>query len=178
MAVREQAAPVVAASVGRSYTRGRKAPYLIRKWPGSRWTLPFGPYTLTQLGVLAGSVYVLVSYPQWWAFFGPLNVVVGVGLPLVLTYAVRRTRIEGRDPLRAAAAWLGYLTQSRTGYLGGRAWRPPRRQRMGGGVVVVAELPADLAAVAPLAPVVGLALRPAPPRGSVADLIAAAGRAA
>ena len=43
------------ATVGRSYTAGRRQPYLIRKWPGSRWTLPLGPYTLTQLAILVDS---------------------------------------------------------------------------------------------------------------------------
>jgi hypothetical protein len=49
----EDGAPV---SVGRTYTKGRRQPYLIRKWPGSNWALPLGPYTITQLVVFVGSV--------------------------------------------------------------------------------------------------------------------------
>ena len=65
--------------------RGRTAPYLIRKWPGSRVALPMGPYTLTQLVILVGSVALLIRFADWWAFFGGFNVVIGVGAPIALT---------------------------------------------------------------------------------------------
>src|SRR5690606_16936795 len=89
---------------GRTYTKGRRQPYLIRKWPGSQWALPLGPYTITQLGVFVGSVYLLLSYRDVWAHFGPFNIVIGVGIPIALTIATKHTRIEGRDPLRAGIA--------------------------------------------------------------------------
>ncbi|MEU1813010.1 hypothetical protein [Micromonospora aurantiaca (nom. illeg.)] len=166
----EQSDQVEHVTVGRTYTRGRKTPYLIRKWPGSQWTLPLGPYTLLQLVVLVGSVYLLASTPHIWAHFGVLNLVIGIGVPVALTFAVRHTRVEGRDPLRAAVAWGGYLLQPRTGYLGGAAWRTPRPARCGGGrFPVIGDLPADLAHHAAAVPTA----RPAP-----APIHAAAGGAA
>lgn len=139
-------------TVGRSYTAGRRQPYLIRKWPGSRWTLPLGPYTLTQLCVMAGTVFLLIKTRGLWAHFGPVNLIIGVGLPAALTYAARRTRIEGRDPLRAALSAAGYLLQPRAGYLRGRGWRTPDPVRVRGRSFVVADLPAlDLPVTVPAA---------------------------
>lgn len=141
-----------ATTVGRSYTAGRRQPYLIRKWPGSRWTLPLGPYTLTQLCVLAGTIFLLIKTRGIWAHFGPLNLIIGVGLPAALTYAARRTRIEGRDPLRAALSGAGYLLQPRAGYLRGRGWRAPDQVRVRGRGFVLADLPAlDLPGTDPAA---------------------------
>jgi hypothetical protein len=137
----EQLDQVEHTAVGRTYTRGRKTPYLIRKWPGSQWALPLGPYTLLQLVVLVGSVYLLASTPHIWAHFGVLNLFIGIGLPIALTFAVRHTRIEGRDPLRAAVAWGSYLLQPRTGYLGCAAWRTPRPVRCSGARFPVVDLP-------------------------------------
>lgn len=131
-------------SVGRTYTKGRRQPYLIRKWPGSNWALPLGPYTITQLVVFVGSVYLLLSYRDLWAHFGPMNLLIGVGLPLLLTYATRHTRIEGRDPLRAGMALAGLMLQPRAGYLGGDAFRARGAIRQRGGRFPVAQLPAEL----------------------------------
>jgi hypothetical protein len=108
-----------AGAVGRTYTKGRRQPYLIRKWPGSNWALPMGPYTITQLVVFVGSAYLLVTYRDVWAHFGALNLVIGVGVPVALTYATRQTRIEGRDPLRAGIALASLLLAPRHGYLNG-----------------------------------------------------------
>lgn len=158
-----------AGTVGRSYTKGRRQPYLIRKWPGSNWALPLGPYTITQLLVFVGSVYFLISYREVWAHFGPFNLIIGVGLPLLLTYLTRHTRFEGRDPIRAGIALASLMMQSRTGYLGDAPLRTPRPVRSRGGRIPVAELPADL--LPPPAPA-----RPAePPRATaqpwLADLL-------
>lgn len=128
-------------SVGRSYTKGRRQPYLIRKWPGSNWALPLGPYTITQLLVFVGSVYLLLSYRDLWAHFGGFNLIIGVGVPIALTYATRHTRIEGRDPLRAGIALASLLMQPGAGYLGGDAYRAPRPVHCSGGRFPVARLP-------------------------------------
>jgi hypothetical protein len=133
-----------AGTVGRSYTKGRRQPYLIRKWPGSNWALPLGPYTITQLLVFVGSVYLLINYRETWAHFGPFNLIIGVGLPLLLTYVTRHSRIEGRDPLRAGIALAALMMQSRTGYLGDAPLRTARPVRIRGGWFPVAELPAAL----------------------------------
>lgn len=129
-------------AVGRTYTKGRRQPYLIRKWPGSNWALPLGPYTITQLLVFVGSVYLLLSYRELWAHFGPFNLVIGVGLPLALTYLTRHTRVEGRDPLRAGVALAALLLQPRAGYLGADPFRAPGPTVQRGGRFPVAELPA------------------------------------
>jgi hypothetical protein len=151
-------------SIGRTYTKGRRQPYLIRKWPGSNWALPLGPYTITQLVVFVGTVYLLIAYREMWAHFGPMNLVIGVGLPLLLTYATRHTRIEGRDPLRAGVALVSLFLQPRTGYLGGEAFRSPGTTVQRGGSFPVAQLPPELAAhavpVEPPAPVAGPPTRP------------------
>lgn len=162
-----------AGSVGRTYTKGRRQPYLIRKWPGSNWALPLGPYTITQLVVFVGSVYLLISYRDVWARFGPMNLVIGVGLPLLLTYATRHTRIEGRDPLRAGVALAGVMLQPRAGYLGGEPHRAADQIRQRGGRFPVAQLPAELLPAPPAPPPV----RASPSRPWVSDLVSsAAGR--
>jgi hypothetical protein len=129
------------AVVGRSYTKGRKQPYLIRKWPGSRWALPLGPYTLTQLVLCVASIYLMVTYSNWWAHFGGFNIIIGAGVPIVLVFAARHTRIEGRDPLRAAMAALTYLAQPRGGYLAGQGYRPPAAYTQPGRRFAVIDLP-------------------------------------
>ncbi|HEY8474523.1 MAG TPA: hypothetical protein VIL37_18055 [Natronosporangium sp.] len=156
-----------AGTVGRSYTKGRRQPYLIRKWPGSNWALPLGPYTITQLLVFVGSVYFLISYRDLWAHFGPFNIFIGVGLPLLLTYLTRHTRFEGRDPIRAGIALASLMMQSRTGYLGDAPLRPPKPVRVRGGRIPVADLPADLLPPPPVpTPPAGPPRVPRPPRAA------------
>jgi hypothetical protein len=149
-------------TVGRTYTKGRRQPYLIRKWPGSNWALPLGPYTITQLLVFVGSVYLLLSYRDLWAHFGPFNLVIGVGLPLALTYFTRHTRIEGRDPLRAGVALATLMLQPRTGYLGAEPFRAPGPTTRRGGWFPVAQLPAELRVTAPAPPAPEPPALPAP----------------
>jgi hypothetical protein len=132
-------------AVGRSYTIGRRQPYLIRKWPGSNWALPMGPYTIPQLLVFVGSIYLLFTYRGGWAHFGALNLVIGVGIPIGLTYATRHTRIEGRDPVRAAASLVGLLLQPRGGYLNGVPASPYRIRNVRAEPFPVASLPTELA---------------------------------
>lgn len=164
-------------TVGRTYTRGRRQPYLIRKWPGSNWALPMGPYTITQLLVFVGSVYLLFTYRDVWAHFGPVNLVIGIGIPVVLTYATRHTRIEGRDPLRAAIALVSLLLQPRGGYLNGVPVNPARRRRLRSGHIPVTPLPPALQPSPPPDP----PPPPSPPPGPrrwVADLVGEAARRA
>jgi hypothetical protein len=132
------------ATVGRTYTTGRRQPYLIRKWPGSHWALPMGPYTVTQLVVFVGSVYLLLSFRGVWAHFGAFNLVIGVGVPVALTYATRHTRVEGRDPLRAAAALVSLWWQPRAGFLNGVAVRTGGASGFRSAHLPVAMPPAEL----------------------------------
>jgi hypothetical protein len=156
-------------AVGRSYTTGRRQPYLIRKWPGSNWALPMGPYTVAQLLVFVGSIYLLFTYRGGWAHFGALNLVIGVGIPIGLTYAARHTRIEGRDPVRAAASLVGLLLQPRDGYLNGNPLRTHRIRRMSAAPFPAARPPTQLAPPPPSQP--AGPPEPLPGRRWVADLV-------
>lgn len=158
------------AAVGRSYTRGRRQPYLIRKWPGSNWALPMGPYTITQLLVFVGSIYLLLTYRDLWAHFGAFNLLIGAGIPVVLTYATRHTRVEGRDPLRVAIALAGQQLRPRRGYLNGAPWRADRPLRLRCGAIPIAPLPAALVPAA-------LVLAAEPPGDAARDRPAPAGTA-
>lgn len=160
-------------TIGRTYTKGRRQPYLIRKWPGSNWALPLGPYTITQLVVFVGSVYLLISYKEIWAHFGPFNLFIGVGLPLLLTYLTRHSRIEGRDPLRAGIALASLLLQPRAGYLGGEPFKTRGAAVQRGGPFPVALLPAELQPPPPSPPTRVPGARP-----WLADLVNDVGQAA
>jgi hypothetical protein len=173
--------------VGRTYTTGRRQPYLIRKWPGSNWALPLGPYTITQMLVFVGSVYLLLTYRDVWAHFGGLNPVIAVGVPVGLTYATRHTRIEGRDPLRAGVALAGLLLRPPGGHVNGRPVRPARPVRLRPARFPVAQFPVAQFPVAqspvvrsPAALVPAGDRDPARPGGRpwVADLVAEAARGA
>ena len=133
------------AAVGRTYTRGRRQPYLIRKWPGSNWALPMGPYTITQLLVFVGSVYLLFTYRTVWAHFGAANLIIGIGVPVALTYATRHTRVEGREPVRAGVAAAGLLLRPRAGHLNGAPVRAGATVHQPGSRFPVAALPPALA---------------------------------
>jgi len=166
--------------IGRSYTAGRRQPYMIRKWPGSQWALPLGPYTLTQLIVGVGSVLLLIQTRFLWAHFGALNLVIAIGVPVALTYAARRTRIEGRDPARAALGGLTYLLQPRAGYLRGESWRTAAPTVHRQSICVVADHAPGMEPVSrprpehrPPAPPAPPAL-PAPTAMTLAQLISAA----
>ena len=76
------------------------------------WTPPF-QLSLTQIGVLLVSFYAMVKTWQFWAPALPssLALIIGAGVPIGLTWAVRRVRVEGRSPApgraRVAVAVVG-----------------------------------------------------------------------
>ncbi|WP_067889133.1 hypothetical protein [Actinomadura chibensis] len=131
--------------VGRSYTRARRFPWVIGKIQG--WTIPLGPYTATQLGVLIGGLYLLIKTFDLWRRLGVLAVVV-IALPFAATWAVRHAHIDGRTPLRALGGMAALLTEPRCGRIGGRPARDPRPATLGGGVRLSA-LPAPRPAPRP-----------------------------
>jgi hypothetical protein len=51
--------------VGRSYTRARRHPWVIGRIQG--WTLPLGPFSATQLGVLVLSLWLLIQTAPLYA---------------------------------------------------------------------------------------------------------------
>ncbi|MFI0742369.1 hypothetical protein ACH4PU_30485 [Streptomyces sp. NPDC021100] len=141
--------------IGRCYTKARRTPVVVGTVPGGMgrsFRLPFGPYTLTQLGALVAGVVALVLTRPLWGGHGLVDLVVLVTVPFGLAFALRRLHVDGRNPAAAAASVVMMLAGPRWGRLHGRPWRPvsPRST----GVVVTlgeptARTPAPQAAVPP-----------------------------
>jgi hypothetical protein len=117
------AEPAPAFRVGRSYTRARRMPWVVGKIQGV--SLPFGPYTATQLAVLLGGGWLLVQTFRFWSHLGPAGLLVLV-FPPAAAWAVRHAKIEGRSPVRAAAGFLALLAEPRYGRIGGHLARDRR----------------------------------------------------
>lgn len=152
--VTEQNSPDPGAIVGRSYTRARRFPLVIGQLPGGGRLLG-GPYTLTQIGVMSASVLVLYLAAPIWAHLGLANVIVLIGVPYAAAWLVRHARVEGREPLRAAAGFAVWLCSPATGRIRGVVVRPhrPRRQVAGRFTVTApAAAPAPAAAAGPVLP--------------------------
>lgn len=81
----QQGAPDQHTLVGRSYTRARRHPWVIGRIQG--WTLPLGPFSATQLGVLVISLWLLIQTASVWTQFGPFSLV-PVIIPFAATWAV------------------------------------------------------------------------------------------
>lgn len=115
--------------LGRNYTRGRRYPQVIGSLPlgnGGRIHLWGGPYTYTQIGVYVVAVVVAVKTRQLWATDNLLlQIFVIVAVPPVLTWLVRRARIEGRDPIHALLGLLIYLNRPTSGSLHGSKVKIP-----------------------------------------------------
>ncbi|HMG45511.1 MAG TPA: TcpE family conjugal transfer membrane protein [Acidimicrobiales bacterium] len=106
-----------------TYTHARRHPIVVGQIGG--WALPV-QLTLTQIAVVA--VVYLVEVWTWglWSRFTPrgLDVLLAVALPVVLAWALRRVRIEGRSVPRALLAWLTLAAMPPQGYVVGRRHRP------------------------------------------------------
>ncbi|HEX8802666.1 MAG TPA: TcpE family conjugal transfer membrane protein [Acidimicrobiales bacterium] len=102
-----------------TYTHARRHPMVLGRIAG--WTPPF-QLSLTQIGVLLVSFYVMVNTWRYWAAPLPssLALIVGAGVPVGLTWAVRRVRVEGRSLPRAAVGWLALWATPPKGTLRGR----------------------------------------------------------
>ena len=125
----------MAHQTGRSYTRARRFPWVIGRIQG--WTIPLGPYSATQLGVLLGGLWLVVQTYGLWSRLGPAAVVV-LAAPPVATWAVRHAKIEGRSPLRAASGLAAQLAEPPTGRIGGRIARDAKPNRVHGTIRVTA----------------------------------------
>ncbi|MGW7063546.1 hypothetical protein ACWGHM_34305 [Streptomyces sp. NPDC054904] len=92
------------------------------------WTVPFGPYTPAQLVVLGGGAFALVKGFDWWAWAGPVPIV----LWLVAVWAVRGAQIAGQNPFTALFGVVSLLLRHPAGRVAGRTardrapsmWRP------------------------------------------------------
>ncbi|MEW1892313.1 hypothetical protein [Streptomyces sp. NPDC085659] len=115
--------------VGRCYTRARRHPLMIGRWPGGRGRIWGGPYTVPQMVVLAGSLTLLLLTRAVWAHFGLLNYVLALGMPYGLSLLVRHVQVDGRSPLAVTGSSLGLLTRPSGGRLGGRPLKDLRGRR-------------------------------------------------
>jgi hypothetical protein len=108
-----------------TYTHARRHPMVLGNIGG--WTPPF-QLTLVQIGVLLVTYFVEVRTWHLWGAHLPraLGVVIAAGLPCVLAWVVRRTRLEGRSLPRVALGLLKYLSAPRGGVVGGRPVRHAR----------------------------------------------------
>ncbi|WUI00378.1 TcpE family conjugal transfer membrane protein [Spirillospora sp. NBC_00431] len=144
--------------VGRSYTRARRFPWVIGKIQG--WTIPLGPYTATQLGVLIGGLFLLVKTFDLWRRLGALAVVV-IALPFVATWAVRHAHIDGRTPMRALAGFAALFAEPQCGRINGRLARDIRPATLTG-TVRLSRLPDPHPAPQPATRPDAVAARPTP----------------
>jgi hypothetical protein len=108
-----------------TYTHARRHPMVLGKI--GDWTPPF-QLTMAQVGVLLGTLLVET---QTWRYWGPkLNptvaILVFIGIPTALAWAVRKARVEGRSLIRAVGGGLAYLARPRQGRAGGRGYRAAR----------------------------------------------------
>jgi len=108
-----------------TYTHARRHPMVLGRIAG--WTPPF-QLSLTQIGVLLVSFYAMVQTWGLWATALPdsLALILGVGIPVGLTWAVRRVRVEGRSLPRAALGWVMLWSVPPKGTLRGRPHREHR----------------------------------------------------
>jgi hypothetical protein len=97
------------------------------------WTLPLGPFTATQLGVLVVGVWLLVQTWRVWSRLGPLGAVVAA-LPFAATWAVRHTTIDGRAPLKAVGGYAAFLLAPRGGWMHGRPLTEPKPESLVGAI--------------------------------------------
>lgn len=108
-----------------TYTHARRHPMVLGNIGG--WTPPF-QLTLVQVGVLIVAYLVEMQTWRWWGAHLPraVGVAVAAGVPCLLAWVVRRTRLEGRSLPRLAFGWFQYLAAPKGGSVGGRPYRPAR----------------------------------------------------
>lgn len=125
-AEREQAAPDV--WVGRCYTKARRHPTVVGRWPGGG-RMPGGPYTVQQLVVMGASFGLLYVTRGLWGVFWVVDVVVLVVVPFALGMVVRRIHVDGRSPLAVAASLAVACMAPGQGRMAGRPLQTAGRAR-------------------------------------------------
>lgn len=133
----------------RSYAKAHRHGHVVGLLPGGQ-PIPFGPYTLTQVGLFIGTLVVLYLTRSLWMHFGFVgNLLVLFGLPVGLAFAERFVRPEGRSPLRSVLALAGYASAPRGGRVRGRS-RPTRpRAHRPARAIFVRDLPDPLTPTSP-----------------------------
>lgn len=122
-----------------TYTHARRHPMVLGNIGG--WTPPF-QLTLVQVAVLIVAYVVeLQTWSVWGAYLPAApGLILAIGLPCLVAWGVRHTRIEGRSLPRLAVGWVQFLARPRQGAVGGRPYRPERpRAPLGGYIYVAAE---------------------------------------
>ncbi|HSK97587.1 MAG TPA: TcpE family conjugal transfer membrane protein [Euzebyales bacterium] len=115
------------AIVCQTYTHARRYPLVVGKIGG--YHLPV-PWTPAQLVTAAATFALLLWARDIWAHLGTAgNFLVACGLPLLLAWAIRHLRIEGRSTVRALAGFGRFLSRSPRGRLHGRPVVKPRARR-------------------------------------------------
>jgi hypothetical protein len=125
-----------------TYTHARRHPMVLGQIGG--WTPPF-QLTPAQIVVLLVSLIIEAQTWRWWGRALPsfVSVILAVGVPCGLTWAVRRGRVEGRSLVRAAAGYLTLAARRGVGQVGGRPYRPARRTVLSSARVFVAADPGE-----------------------------------
>lgn len=108
-----------------SYTHARRHPMVLGRIAG--WTPPF-QLSITQICVLFTSVGVMA---RTWALWAPVlpdtvALLIAAGVPVALTWSVRRVRVEGRSLPRTLVGWLSLWSSPTCGVVRGRPCRDPR----------------------------------------------------
>ncbi|MFJ3699639.1 hypothetical protein ACIPW9_36895 [Streptomyces sp. NPDC090052] len=116
--------------VGRCYTKARRHPVMVGKWPGGGGRIWGGPYTVPQVVVLVVSFLLLILTRPFWAHFGWVNVLIALGVPFGLSLLVRHIHIDGRNPLAVAASAVGMLATPHGGRMDGRPLRSRGRRQL------------------------------------------------
>lgn len=118
----------------RFFTRARHIPTLFGKLPGSRWSLPGGPYTLTQALVAVAPLATVYLTRHHWSqhanaiSLGVLAGALGIGLAL----AVGRLPLGGRNPVSILTGFYLVWTAPRLGMQAGKEIRITRPVRVRG----------------------------------------------
>jgi hypothetical protein len=144
--------PVDQELIGRSYTKARRSPLVYGMVPGAdgrNIRLPFGPYTLTQLGVLVGAVGLLVLSRPVWGGHGLADLVVLIVVPVAASFVLGRVHVDGRNPAAAAASVAVMLAGPRFGRLRGRPYAPARPQHVASCITVAGHFPTARPPTAP-----------------------------
>lgn len=111
--------------VGRCYTKARRLPLVLGELSGFR--LWGGPYTVPQLVTMALVLGVMLLSHPLWAHFGLLNAVLLLGVPYIVSFAVRYLHADGRNPLSVLGSSMGLLVAPSQGRIAGRPLRQQRR---------------------------------------------------
>lgn len=113
--------------VGRSYTRGRRFPWVLGNFPTlgteAPVRIPGGPYSMPQVAVFVVAVVVLSRTYRVWAGHGLVSVVFAAVVVLVPGWAVRRARVDGRPLHRALAGVVCVMTAPRHGRMFDRPYQ-------------------------------------------------------